>query len=66
MLKRTMAMRAIEATLTPTTDHSHLTSIRKKLGSFASAFESHTIKNALFTTTPFQIHVVEDVPADWF
>lgn len=44
--------------------HCPLTSIRKKLGSFASAFESHTIKNAPFFTTPFQKHVVEDVPAD--
>lgn len=44
-------MRAIPATLIPTTDHIATlspTSIRKKLGSFASASESQAIKNAPF------------------
>lgn len=51
MLKKTTAMRAIPATLIPTTDHTVTlfpTFIRKKLGSFASAYESQAIKNASF------------------
>lgn len=49
--EKTTAMSAIPATLIPTTDRTVTlfpTSIRKKLGSFASASESQAIKNDPF------------------